>query len=308
MSRGTYPVGSTDPAHVAEHNWLMRMFPYGAVTADATIDALFDLIDDDGSDIVVPPGTWNISTTLTVTGRAIRAADHTSTINYTGAGVALQIATTGVRHWLPNVTKTKAWDSGGSPDRASVGVRVLNSSDNVIFGGTVSGFWVGLDVRGDADGSSYNEIHPGLLLDNMIGLRWSAVNAGWSNHNNYIGGRVRLSSSATDGVVGSRYVLGDSGVGNGNMMTGTTLESDRCEYSVEVSAGYNLFIGCRFESPSPILLSGAEAKHNQFIGGYGILDNELYGPGFYATDEVNLPLNVMVGADSDRIRRPTLLV
>lgn len=287
----------------------MRQFPLGAIGAgSATVDALLDLFDPDGiDDVVVPAGEWILSETLDITNRSLRAAHATSTIRYVGSGPAVRISTNDTHHRVPHIIRTLAWDAA---DRTSIGCQVLNAYDNTIHLAGVQGFWTGLDVRGDDDGCCFNEIHPGKLVDNMLGMAWSVNGTGWVNSNTFIGGRAVLTSSAPSGVVGSRGVAGGQGTGtgeragNGNTVIALGLESDRWQYSVELTAPYNTFTGCRFEDASPILMSGENAYGNQFIGGYAIIDDDRYGPDFLADTATGRAANVWRTADGDHIRKP----
>lgn len=311
MTRPFRPLALGDPGHLAEHDWLMRQFPAGSIVSTGVVNELFNLFDPNGiDDIVIPPGEWITSQTLIATNRVIRAAHHTSKITYIGTGVAIEIETNDAHHRLPLVAKAQAWGSGGSPDRTSVGVRIRNANDNTVHLAGVYGFYTGLDVHGDNDGCCFNEIHPGKLVDNMLGLFWSVNGTGWVNSNTFIGGRAVLTSSVPAGVIGSRGVMGGQGTGtgeragNGNTVIGLGLESNRWEFSVELSAPYNTFVGCRFEDASPIMMRGATSYDNLFVGGYAIIDDDRYGPYFFADTANGRLANAWLSGDGDAVRRP----
>lgn len=291
MTRATsYPIVLNDARHLAEHNHIARMLPGELIAPTGETDELLDLIAEMGDEVVIPPGTWTISSTLTIDGdQWIRAADHTSTIRYTGSGTALKIASppNGAHHRLPNVERSvKNWDAQSSPDRSSIGVQWVNGSLSAVDVGRIQGFYVGLDVRGESAGSAYNRFSLGHLIDNMIGLRLSG-DGGYANANHFHGGSISIPGSSASGVAGSRYILGTATggtgdapggpVGNGNVFDGIALEGNRCEVSVELTSTYNVITGCRFEAPSPIRFTGDTAYGNVIVGGYGVVDDQGQG-------------------------------
>lgn len=274
------------PGHVAEHNRLRALLPFTTEATGQAMNALLSYVPVSGR-FVVPPGTWNTNQIITLgAGQWIEAADHTSTINYTGTGTALRIATPpqGAFHRLPNVTKSvQTWDDVDG-DRTSIGVQWVNGNHSKVEVGHITGFYVGLDVRGESAGSSYNRFGLSHLGDNMIGLRMSASGAGYSNANHYLGGNIKISSSSVSGVVGSRYILGDASngvappapggpVGNGNVFDGIALEGDYPELSVELHSSSNVFNGCRFEAASPFRFTGDIAIGNVIVGGFNITNS-----------------------------------
>jgi hypothetical protein len=301
----TYPITLSDARHLAEHNWLARQMPAGLVTPGPT-DSLFDLVAEMDNEVVVPPGTWTISETLEITGNKwIRAADHTSEIVYTGTGSAilLDVPSYSVNR-IPRLTHARLWDDTPSGDDTSIGVQVRNAGASIFTVGYIYGFNVGLDVHGDADGCVLNTFHLTTISDCKIGLRWSAANGGWSNQNTYIGGNIAMSTSAAAGVSGSRLIAGVNGEGNGNTLIGVGLEGDRAEHPVELTAGFNQFVGCRFEGTNDILLTGSGARFNVVQGGYGVMALEGYGVNMVYDDATWGPTNVLITPDGSGRRAP----
>jgi hypothetical protein len=207
-----------------------------------------------------------------------------ATFQYYGTGDALVIGddtalnkvTFTCTYRLPqvyNMSRVSGWDG------TSVGVRLVNLNVCKVYVTRIQDFEYGLVAYGKGGGFAYNETWLGYLKDNHVNFRGTADSTGWSNQNNYYGGRLEVTAAK-----GSVYddvncisILLDTASGtvsapNNNTFHGTSLEGDRYQYYRIDNAGrYNRFINCRYESYGsavPRIRYRTTATDNTIDGGY----------------------------------------
>lgn len=275
---GVQDTTAVTPAGLAATQWVFDVRKYGAkgdgTTNDATaIQAALDAATVTNTatsipkTVVFPPGNYNLGTTGLTVKSSINMAPG-ALLTYTGTGTALTLDTTHRAIIVATVnrpTASDSWWTTTAPDRSSIGIRIRNS-DNVRLTANVWGFYVGIDMYGDNLGTSYGVIDCLNVRDNMIGFRCSKNGTGWANQHE-VRGQIRLSSGATSGVVGSRYV-DLTGSGNNTTLVNLSLEASGAEYTADLAVPYVTFLNCRFESSSPIRISGTTTYGIMFIGGY----------------------------------------
>lgn len=230
-----------------------------------------------------------------------------ATINYTGTGDALVIGddtgsnlvTFEASYYLPSVynkSRVTGWDG------TSVGIRLVNLNACKVWNTRIQDFETGLMVYGKGGGCVYNDISLGHLIDNHVNLRGDADSSGWSNQNNYYGGRLEVTSakgSVYDDVNCVSVMLTSASVtapANNNTFYGVSLEADRYQYyRIDVAGRYNTFVNCRFESAvgaTPRVCYRSTSSSNLILNGYDswkiveVWDNVATGPGGTIQDGV----------------------
>lgn len=249
--------------------------PYNAVGDGVTDDTAAIQAANDAGDFVVPSGmTFYINGTLTIS-RNMDARGATFSLGASGE-IVLGTETSGevVRRktmFLPNVESSRAratvWAEG-----TQSGVIISNLLESEVWVPYVIGFYNGLKVYGVGTGSSYNNIHLGRLYNNKRNLVLEN-GTGWSNQNQYIGGRLHYDSAIGTAVADTRQMLlldsGAFGAPNGNTFVGTSVEGDVAEYSVECYGADNQFLNVRWEATAPVCrFNNTEATRNLVMGGY----------------------------------------
>jgi hypothetical protein len=218
-----------------------------------------------GGVLMIPPGTWDLGTTAVTFACSIDMKPG-ATLTYSGSATALKCDNYDdvVIRGLNLQRDTLGWFTGA--DVTSIGLQIYNSNRPKVYDPTIRNFWRGLNLHGDADGTSYGDIYLPELNDNMINFSCTAVAAGWANSNNVFGGRIRI-NSGNAGAVGSRYIELVT-AGNGTNFFGTSLEDDNVELTADISKTFVTMFGCRLEQASGIRLN-AGGHYFQLIGGYG---------------------------------------
>jgi len=183
-----------------------------------------------------------------------------ATINYTGTGDALvvgedsstgQIVFDGVFH-LPEIYNKAR--TGTTWDGTSVGVRLVNLNTCKVYNTHIENFERGIVAYGKGGGCSYNDIFVGRLFDNHANLVCDADSTGWSNENNYYGGRYYHRTTGAVDDVNSVHILipplsGSISAGNNNVFYKPSLEGNNTEYyRVAIAGRYNRIANARWES------------------------------------------------------------
>lgn len=237
--------------------------PTGVVDATVAIQAALDAAAAAGGRVFAR-GTFRTSGTLAV---KCNLGMGDAQVMYYGTGTAVRVGgDSGVqmrdlRGHLPKVrlanAPTTGWVAG------SVGVEFTN-----IFAGSfdvpvVSLFEVGVLLygRGGATpniGVAYNTFTLGTISTNKVNVAFGADPNGFSNQNNFIGGRLMHDVARGARVAGTRHVLipaatnSPINIHDANVFLGTSLESPNVvEYHIECAGQDNYWKYCRFENTGP---------------------------------------------------------
>ncbi len=157
------------------------------------IQAAFDRAAADQKFAMIPPGTWNVSGTVTLPGGA-RGLIMQGTIRYTGtAPTSVLVLGDGgtIRNaeklytGLNVIRQTQSdWAS-----EADIGITVRNVDASQIELRRVEGFTIGMRTLGDGRGVEDSTFTLGRIVNNRIGLDiWCATATAWNTSIRYYGG------------------------------------------------------------------------------------------------------------------------
>ena len=274
-----------------EHNNFINVKDYGAVGDEVTddTDAIQRAIDSVTAHNETPyggtirsryklmaEGTFKISSTVYIT-CDVDFSRATFVVGTAFADTAIVVGARDgssylklIRTYLPEVkvsSKVEPWKSG------SVGVVVKSLVDSRIEFGEVWYFEKGIVITTHASkGCSYNDFFLSSIRDNKIGLHIYPASSGWTNENNFYGGRIRIDSDFSDTTGTVLLHL----TGNNNSFFKLCLEGGRDETKIWLdgnSYGYgctqNTFYNLRPESPYKwTLLADGSVFRNTFFRGY----------------------------------------
>ena len=184
-----------------------------------------------GKNLVIPPGTYYLSDTWSITDDDLVVFAWGATILAGGTAEAVQLGQDGAR-----VQRTKFF--GGSIIRSSAsyangaGLRLRNANWCEVCPEYVYGFEYGVSIRGTTgQGSSYNRVRAGNVVDCKFPLEIFATGASaFSNENIVEGGRWGYSSSGPDATGGYNVYISAASSGalpNNNKLIGVSLESSK---------------------------------------------------------------------------------
>lgn len=255
--------------------------PTGVADSTTAIQAAIDAALTTNQ-TVVAVGTYKTTAKLVIKGNT----DFSNAIFnvYGTPAVAVEISTGSATNpldqlfdatiWMPqeinNMTKpATGWAGQG------VGVRTVNLYSCKVFFGRIKDFMYGLLVTAYSTGNAYNEYFIGNLNNNYINLTLSPGDStGFTNENNFYGGRYQFQSAEGTSISGTRqiYIPNATSTINNNVFYKPCVEGDEPEYHIECDGQYNTFIQTRFEATTPKVLyystSADAATYNAFIGGY----------------------------------------
>jgi hypothetical protein len=248
----------------------------GATDDTAAIIAAATESAASGRRLVSGPRTYLVSETVTLTHDADLAL---ATFRTTATDLApvLSVGVTGSLTrkkliCLPAVLGAGKSGLGNGTWGSDIGVRLLNVLESEIHVRHIQGFGTGLSVHSDTSGGSvYNNIHIQHLDNNKINLSLTATGAGWTNENNFYGGRFSMNSGEGSAISGARHIfIGDhTNPPNHHRFYGQSIEAEGPEYHVECQGPYNYFTFLRWEaSPPKALFTGANSFRNAIILGY----------------------------------------
>lgn len=256
-----------------------------STTAIKALHAYCELV---GAQYLYAVGDHKITDTITIrsAGNASAATFYCDAISVTTA-VRVGSSTNGDYVLLdgevrtPGLINTAKTVAGWSGFANSIGVQLANLYHSAVHITKVQEFGIGLDVAGYGTGSNYCNIFLHYLWNNMVNIRLkAATDDGWSNENNFFGGRCGHDSSEGTNVSGVRQVSIEeasatqtAGNPNNNRFYGVSLEGNVASAHAYVQGSYTIFFGCRWEaSPPRIAVNsrdvGSASVGNIVIGGY----------------------------------------
>jgi hypothetical protein len=163
------------------------------------IQAAFNAASSLGRMVLIPPGTWNVSSTVTLLGGA-RGLIMQGAIRYTGAAPTSVLvlgsggATRNGEKLYVGLDVFRATQSDWSSE-ADIGITVRNVDASTIELRRVQGFTIGMRTLGDQRGVEDSTFFLGRIVDNKIGLDiWCATASAWNTSNRYYGGHFACSS------------------------------------------------------------------------------------------------------------------
>jgi hypothetical protein len=165
----------------------------GVANDTTAIQQAFDRAGTDQKFAIIPPGTWNVSGTVTLPGGA-RGLIMQGTIRYTGTAPT-SVLVLGDGGTVRNGEKLyiglnviRATQSNWSSE-ADIGITVRNVDASLIELRRVEGFTIGMRTLGDERGVEDSTFFLGRLVNNKIGLDiWCATATAWNASNRYYGG------------------------------------------------------------------------------------------------------------------------
>lgn len=192
------PVSKTDLAKYLRDREAVLPSDFGGLgdgVADdrAAIQAAFDRAGTDQKMAIIPPGTWNVSGTVTLPGAA-RGLIMQGTIRYTGTAPT-SVLVLGDGGTVRNGEKLYAglnvirqtisdWSS-----EADIGITVRNVDASQIELRRVEGFTIGMRTLGDGRGVEDSTFTLGRIVNCRIGLDvWCATATAWNTSIRYYGG------------------------------------------------------------------------------------------------------------------------
>lgn len=182
----------------------------GAANDRAAIQACFDRAAADGKFAVIPPGTWNVDSGVTLGGGA-RGLIMQGVIRYTGAvGTPATVLTLGDGRTVRNAEKVYAnlqvvrLLQSNWLDEADIGILARNLDSSLVDVRLAQGFTIGLRTLGDARGFEDTTLVLGRLVNNRIGLDVHCAQAGsWNTSVRYYGGHFACGTGINPAI--NRY-------------------------------------------------------------------------------------------------------
>jgi hypothetical protein len=201
-------------------------------------------------------GTYKISSTVTL---RCDADLSQATFNYSGTGVAVTVGGSGsysirkdVR--LPKIINVAKTANGWAQTNVAgtTGLVVQNCYNVDVTVPHVQGFETGMKLYGTtSNGVSYCNVTLGHLDNNKRNLWFTSDATGWTNQNNFYGGRLSHNSNEGTVVAGTRHILMDTTASkvNNNNFWGTSIESpNTVEFHLDCGGNDNYWWGCRWEN------------------------------------------------------------
>lgn len=179
---------------------------------------------------------------------------------------------------LPSVIQnTKTWNG-------DIGIKCINLYSCRVVITRIVKFEIGLLVTAKGNGCCYNDFFIGHLENNKVNLRIKPEDdKGWTNENNYFGGRYSHYSNEGTNVPGTRHIEilpfdinnSETSWPNNNVFYKPSVEGNVPEYHIVISGMYNTFINPRFDAQSPkVYLLGHDTviktASNMFLGGHNV--------------------------------------
>lgn len=234
---------------------------------------------------LVAYGTFYTANTIVVTGDV----DFSQCEIYTSATLAIDarntIDTATIKRFMTaNITfpRTLTYQpkTGTGWVAGTVGIKCTNFYSSRVFFGRTIGFESNVLIYAEKTGNVYNEYHLGWMENGKVNLLLDCDSTGWTNENNFYGGRFSHNSSEGENVVGCRHIKINitPSVINNNVFHKPSIEGDTPEFHVECGGSANHFLHARWEAKSPKLLyicdgsanAQNQATANLILGGYHV--------------------------------------
>ena len=299
----------------SDYNYYTSVMKYGATGDGVTddTDAINAAIAAIGTDetLFFPAGTYNVDDTITIDKSINVQMD--GTLSYTGAGnvPCLSIGASGskIESRKLILRVSRASDSDWT-DEASVGIKLINCNQCDINIVSVTGFTIGAQCIGDAQGWAYNTAFIGILYRNKIALDLTNKSVGWCNENLFLGGRFAQSSSnhPTLDRYGVRITSQDGTYlnNNNNVFIKPSFELAAFATSGEAvpilieHGSYNTLFKIRNEGNStPTMRVQNASSYNMVDAGYGIVTLD---------DQSSVQTSIALSRGSDYINSVRTLV
>ncbi len=182
----------------------------GAAIDRVAIQACFDRAAADGKFAVIPPGTWNVDSGVTLGGGA-RGLIMQGVIRYTGATNApATVLTLGDGGTVRNAEKVYAniqvirLVQSNWLEEADIGILARNLDSSLVDVRLAQGFTIGMRTLGDARGFEDTTLVLGRLVNNKIGLDVHCAQAGsWNTSVRYYGGHFACGTGINPAI--NRY-------------------------------------------------------------------------------------------------------
>jgi hypothetical protein len=270
--------------------------PYGYITrywsGSGTIATAWASADTQaaagGAPIYVPKasGGYGTDAALTADYRSDIVFEPGAYISYTGSSniAALTIGSTdntlvafSRRYERLNVQRTAQSDW---TNNANIGIRFYNITGSHIDIAQVNGFTIGVQtLPSNGAGFQYNEVHLGQLYNNRYAIELSNATNGYTNENNWYGGRFTNFSGVNSSTTryGVRITSSDAVYkqNNNNHFWKPSFEMGALDASVEavpvlmVHGINNHFHGCRDEdNDTPFVRESNASSENSYDIGY----------------------------------------
>lgn len=165
----------------------------------------------------------------------------------------------------------------------TIGIKLTNLYSCKVWFGRTTGFETNNHIYSDGTGNVYNEYMLGWCENGKINLLLDASATGWTNENNFYGGRYSHESAEGINVAGTRHIkiANAAHAINNNVFYKPSVEADIAEYHVENGGSYNTIICGRWEATTPKVLYFSDdnstnaanfATGNLITGGYRVDD------------------------------------
>ena len=179
---------------------------------------------------------------------------------------------------LPRTVKYTPKTSTGW-DTNTVGIKLTNLYSCKVWFGRTTGFETNNHIYSDGTGNVHNEYFMGWCENGKVNLLLSANDTGWTNENNFYGGRFSHESAEGTNVAGTRHIkiAATELVINNNVFYKPSVEAGIAEYHVECGGSINSFLYARWEaSPAKVLyvcndaskVASNQGQKNLISGGY----------------------------------------
>lgn len=226
-------------------------------------------------------------------------------------GVIVYTATTGEAVKIgdgTNLLRKKIYlnVSAGTVPNAATGVLITNIKNCEIEFGYIYGFYNGVVVKADSEGTGYNKFKINYIYRYKFGLTLINANNGWVNENVFYGGRLAPYTTYESNRVGI-LITSETGVtqtNSANKFYAPCLETN--DIAIQIDNGTkNIFYDARVENVSKCFIGGELAYDNivYILGGALYLSSsiEMYRSNLVLDYDTRYLQNCECIADTGRI-------